>query len=345
MITPLLFDDRGRKMSKSLGNAIDATELIARYGADALRFGIVRQMRLESQELRFDERFCEKGREFNNKMWNALRYVTTLPEGLPRGGSLPPADALGLADRWILTELRRTIATVSAALDRYEFGVAADALLDFIWYKYCDWYLEATKAPTATRASVLSYVLNAAVRLLHPIAPFVTEEIWQSLPHDGATIVTASWPDPSEIPLDEAAARRYERLMATVGKARDMRAELGLPPREKLTLAVPATLDEEARTLLALHANASLDESDAVEGEPLDAVAVRAPTAVLRVRYKKELARLDDEVARLESKLADERFTSKAPPDVVAKEREKLAGYRGDRARVEASLHAVETEA
>ncbi|MBC5811567.1 MAG: valine--tRNA ligase [Candidatus Eremiobacteraeota bacterium] len=344
-VAPLVFDDKGRKMSKSLGNAVEPLDLVDKYGADAVRLGILRQMRLESQELRFDERLCEKARDFNNKMWNALRYAVSLPEGLPRGGTLPPPSQLGLADKWILSELRATVQRVTAALDRYEFGIAADAVVEFVWYKYCDWYLEATKVPSESRAAVLSFVLNAAVRLLHPIAPFVTEEIWQALPHDGQTIVTASWPDPEEIPDDKAAAARYERLRAAVTKARDLRAELGLAPREKLTLEVPAALDGGARALLALHAHAEIVErvaSNGFAGDPLEAVAVRAPRGVLAKRYRKDAERLDDEVGRLEKKLSNEQFTSKASPDVVAKEREKLSSYRSERERVRELLRGLE---
>jgi valyl-tRNA synthetase len=344
-IAPLVFDDQGRKMSKSLGNVIEPMDLVAKYGADAVRFGILGQMRLESQELNFDERFCIKAREFNNKMWNALRYLKSLPEGLPRGGTLPAVADLSLADKWILSELRAAVVDVSEALDGFRFGVAADRILDFIWYRYCDWYLEATKAPSPTRAAVLSYVMNAAMRMLHPIAPFVSEEIWQTLPHDGATIVTASWPDPAEIPHSAAAVARYRLVMDVVGKARDARAQLGLNPREKLTLEVPATLDAEARTLLALHANATLADSSAQGGdEPLTAVTVRAPRALLNQRYTKDLERLAGEVARLEAKLANAQFTSKASPEVVAKEREKLAAYENERARVRSQLAALDAE-
>jgi valyl-tRNA synthetase len=344
VITPLVFDAAGRKMSKSLGNAIDPMDLIEKYGADAVRFGIVRQMRLESQELSFDERFCEKARDFNNKLWNALRYVRGLPEGVPRASTIPSVG-LGLADRWILARLRRTIVAVSEALDTFAFGIAADELMDFVWYEFCDWYLEATKAPTPTRAAVLSYVLNAAVRLLHPITPFVSEEIWQALPHDGATIVTASWPDASEIVADPIAAERYEAVRAVVRKAREMRAELNLAPREKLTLEVPPELEEEIRTLLVLHVGATLAELPSAGGaDPLTAVRVRAPLDILAGRYRRELERLDGEVARLEKKLGNEQFTSKASPEVVAKERDKLSGYQSERERVLSSLAALHAE-
>jgi valyl-tRNA synthetase len=345
-IAPLVFDAAGRKMSKSLGNALDPMELVAKYGADATRFGIVRQMRLESQELRFDERFCEKARDFNNKLWNALRYCRSLPEGLSRARRLPPPAEQTLADRWILWGLRATIERVGRALDGYEFGVAADVLLDFAWYEFCDWYIEATKVPTPTRAVVLSYVLNAVARLLHPIAPFVSEEIWQALPHDGKTIVTALWPQTDEIAADRASYERYEALKGVVGKVRDLRAQLGLAPRERLTLEVPPELDADARALLALHAHATLVDVPGLsgEGDPLLAATARAPHGVLRERYRKDVLRLDGEVERLERKLANPQFASKAAPDVVAKERAKLGDYERERARVVAQLMRIESD-
>ncbi len=344
-IAPLVFDMQGRKMSKSLGNAIDPMDLIAKYGADATRLGVVRQMRLESQELRFDERFVEKSREFNNKMWNALRYIRSLPEGLPRASALPPAADLSLADRWMLTGLRATIERVSRAFDAYEFGLAAETLLDFIWYEYCDWYIEATKVPTPTRAAVLSYGLNALVRLLHPIAPFVTEEIWQALPHDGKTIVTAMWPDPEEVPTDAAAFARYETLKTIVAKARDLRAELGIAPRERMTIEVPPSLDADARNLLAVQAHATIVDAPALaatEGDPLLAATPVASPEILLARYRKDVVRLDAEVERLQKKLGNEQFAAKASPDVVAKERAKLAGYEAERARALEQLARLE---
>src|SRR3984885_3279580 len=159
-VTPLVFDSHGRKMSKSLGNAIDPmTDLVPRYGADGTRFGILRQMRLESQELRFDERYCDEAKRFATKLWNALRYTCALPEDMPGANVLPPREKLTVADKWILTELRACVEAVTRAYDGFEFGVAADTLLQFGWYTLCDWYVEATKAPGQgeTRAAVLSF--------------------------------------------------------------------------------------------------------------------------------------------------------------------------------------------
>src|SRR5580700_1242092 len=202
VITPTVFDAAGRKMSKSIGNVIDPMALAEKYGADAFRISILRQMRLEGQEIRYQESRCEEARNFNNKIWNATRYVLSLPEGLPRAMTLPKAADLTVADKWILTRLHETIASISERFDAFDFGNAADAIWRFVWYEFCDWYVEATKVPQnhATRAAVLSFVWNNAMRLLHPIAPFISEEVWLALPHDGVTIMTATWPDRLEVP-------------------------------------------------------------------------------------------------------------------------------------------------
>jgi valyl-tRNA synthetase len=335
-VTPLVFDLQGRKMSKSLGNAIDPmTDLVPKYGADGTRFGILRQMRLESQELRFDERFCDEAKRFGTKLWNALRYISSLDEGLPPAAVLPSQDRLTLADRWILTELRRCIETVTNAYEGFEFGVAADTLLQFGWYTFCDWYVEATKAPsqTETRSAVLSFVLNAFVRAMHPIAPFVTEEIWLTLPHDGATIVTASWPDVAEIPAFPDDADAFRAVIEKVEQLRNARAEWGIAPKEAMRVEIPASLAGENAVVeaIATLARAEIGTYDGGDGalrERILAVRAVADTAKLRERYTREIARLESEVARSEKKLANEKFVAKADPDVVAAERTKLGDYR-----------------
>jgi valyl-tRNA synthetase len=346
-ITPLVFDAQGRKMSKSLGNAIDPMDLVEKYGADAFRMGMMRQIRLESQEVRFQESRCEEARNFNNKIWNATRYALSLPEGLPRAMTLPRAEQMTVADKWILTRLHDTARGVSEALDAYDFGNAAETLYRFIWYELCDWYVEATKDEhsRATRAAVLSFVLNNAMRLLHPIEPFITEEVWLTLPHDGQTIVTASWPDLAEIPVDRQATADFEVLQRTVERLRNLRAEIGLQPRDVLTLEVPAQVPDAISSLLATYTMGSAQTAQTSVGdtlaEQLGAVAGLAPKGVLVERYKKEAVRLRSEVERCERKLADERFVTHAKPEVVAKEREKLEGYRAEFARVEAALREM----
>lgn len=348
-VTPLVFDMHGRKMSKSLGNAIDPmTDLVPKYGADGTRFGILRQMRLESQELRFDERFCDEAKRFATKLWNALRYTVALEEGLPRAAVLPPRDQLTVADRWILTELRRTVETVTAAYDGFAFGVAADALLQFGWYTFCDWYLEATKAPSqhATRAAVLSFALNTFARAMHPIAPFVTEEIWLTLPHDGATIVTASWPDVAEIPSFPDDAETFRAVIEKVEQLRNARAEWGISPKEKMQIEIPASLAPEAGVVeaIATLVRADITTYDGGNGAIRDRIlAVRAvaDTAKLRERYTRDAAKLASEVARSEKKLANDAFVAKASAEVVEAERAKLDDYRRELNRVREALQTL----
>ncbi len=342
-ITPLVFDAIGRKMSKSLGNVIDPMDLVEKYGADAFRISVLRQMRVESQEMRYNESRCEEARNFNNKIWNATRYILGLPEGLPPAMTLPSEALLTLADRWILTRLRETIERMGDLLREYDFGNAAETIWRFVWYEFCDWYLEATKAAInrPTRAAVLSYVWNAAMRLLHPIAPFISEEVWLALPHDGETIVTANWPDPLEVRAFADDARGFQALQRTVERVRNARAEIGLHPRDRVILDVPANVSEEMSELLALLATVEIERgAPAGNGteEALAATAVRAPRELLAQRYRKEAERLRSEINRGERILESEAFVAKALPSVVAKEREKLEGYRGELARVEAAL-------
>ncbi len=342
-IAPLLFDAHGRKMSKSLGNAIDPLELVDKYGADAFRMGMMRQIRIEGQEVRFHESRCEEARNFNNKIWNATRYAVNLEEGLPPAMQLPSSGRLTFADKWILTRLHDTVSDMTVALDAYDFGSAAETIWRFVWYELCDWYLEATKDDSSknTRAAVFSFVLNHAMRLLHPVEPFITEEVWLTLPHDGQTIVTASWPDLAEIPVDRDAADVFEALQHTVERLRNLKADAGLQPREDLTIEVPAALPGGLASLLARYVGGKLELVEAPGStipEALAAVRGVAPKGVLAERYKKEATRLRSEVERGQAKLANERFVANAKPDVVAKEREKLENYRAQLARVQEAL-------
>ncbi|HEY1868042.1 MAG TPA: valine--tRNA ligase, partial [Candidatus Cybelea sp.] len=343
VITPLVFDAAGRKMSKSLGNVIDPIDLADRYGADAFRISILRQMRLDSQEMRYHESRCAEARNFNNKIWNATRYMLALPSGLPPAMTLPREGELTLADRWILTRYRETIERMGKLLRDYDFGSAAETMWRFVWYEFCDWYLEASKAEGNhdSRAAVLSYVWNGTMRLLHPIAPFITEEVWLALPHDGETIVTANWPDPLEVPAFASDARHFEALQRTVERVRNVRSELGLHPRDRVVVDAPADVPDEMTALLGLLAQAAIERAPAsgrtVE-EALAAVGVRAPRELLAERYRKEAEQLRSEIDRGERKLGNEAFVAKAAPAVVAKERQKLENYRGELARVETAL-------
>lgn len=341
LITPLVFDDQGRKMSKSLGNAIDPLKLIEDYGADATRFGILRQMHLEGQELRFSESRCDEAKKFNNKIWNALAYVRNLSEGLPLAGSLPSERSM--ADQWILTELHDFVAAASDALDRYDFGTYSELILNFTWYRFCDWYIEASKLPTASRAGVLSYVLNCAMRVMHPLAPFITEEVWQALPHDGETIVTASWPDAVEIPLDREAHARFETIIAAVGKVRAFRASANLKSNERLDVDVPAKIDEESAALIGTLAvaNVTFGNENLSFVDALTSIAVRARPEVMRERLERERKKFEKELEQSRTRLANESFVANAPAETVAKEREKLTQAQTGFNRTNAELAAL----
>jgi valyl-tRNA synthetase len=350
VITPLVFDAAGRKMSKSLGNVVDPMELVEKYGADAFRLSVLRQMRLESQEMRYQESRCEEARNFNNKIWNATRYMLALAEGLPQPMTLPPTGELTLSDRWILTRLRDTIVQMTGFLNAYDFGNASETIWRFLWYEFCDWYVEATKAEAnrATRTAVLSYVWNAAMRLLHPIAPFISEEVWLAIPHDGETIVTANWPDPLEVPTFDGAVGDFQLLQQTVERVRNARAQMGLHPRDRVVLDVPANVPDEMTRLVSLFASASAEsspDSGTTTQEALAGIAVRAPRDLLTERYRKEARHLRSEIDRGEKKLGNEAFVAKAAPSVVAKEREKLQAYRSELVRVEAALHELKEPA
>jgi valyl-tRNA synthetase len=346
VITPLVFDALGRKMSKSLGNVIDPMDLVAKYGADAFRMSIMRQMRLEGQEIHYQESRAQESRNFNNKIWNATRYMLALPEGLPGALTLPPS--LTLADRWILSRLHDAIVAVSDALNRYDFGSAAETVWRFTWYEFCDWYVEATKIGESrpTRAAVLSFVWNNAMRLLHPIEPFISEEVWLALPHDGQTIMTASWPDPLEVPVDRDAEELFEAVRQVTELLRNQKAEAGFAPARKASARVPDRLkgtEELSFTMAAAGCVADFSTAGESDEDPrrlLRQIFIEQPVAERVKRYRKEIARLHGEVERLERKLTNDDFVAKAAPDVVAKERTKLDGYRAELARVEFELAA-----
>jgi valyl-tRNA synthetase len=218
-----------------------------------------------------------------------------------------------------------------------------------VWYEFCDWYVEATKLPenAPTRCAVLSFVWNNAMRLLHPIEPFISEEVWLSLPHDGQTIMTATWPDPLEVPVDENAAALFENVRDATERIRNLRAEIGLQPKERVVLDVPSNVPPPVGALLA-HLSAGIVRESAPAGDTLAqalaAVKPEAPKNVLQDRYRKEISRLQGEVERLERKLANGQFVAKAAADVVAKERSKLEGYRQEFARVESALAELTSE-
>ena len=239
LIHGLVRDDKGRKMSKSLGNGIDPLVVIEEYGADALRFMLV-DGSTPGNDMRYSEEKVKAARNFANKLWNASRYVLmSLPEDAKN--ALPALENLEIADKWIISKLNTLTKEVKENLDKFEMGMAVHKIYDFIWDNYCDWYIELTKARLysedetrkQTAIQVLVYVLDQILRLLHPFMPFITEEIWQSLPHDGDALIVAQWPQYSDALAFKAEEAQMESVMAAIRAIRNRRNEMNVPPSRK----------------------------------------------------------------------------------------------------------------
>ncbi|MGE5597813.1 MAG: valine--tRNA ligase [Bacteroidota bacterium] len=362
MIHGLILDKDGKKMSKSRPEtSIDPQEVIEKYGADTLRFSML-VGNTPGQDLRFYWEKVEGGRNFANKIWNAARFVLMNLNDY-RGGE-PSREDLALADRWILSRLQRVTDETTAALERFDPGAAASLLYDFIWSEFCDWYIETAKARLNAGGAgriaaqyLLFRVLSQAMRLLHPFMPFITEEIWQHLPHEGASIMIAPWPEPDGNLLDAEAEQEMGDLMEIVRAIRNIRAEAGVAPGKRISAIIQAgsgrrdALERSRAYLMGLAALGQLEfiaEGEAKPDRAMSAVAGGAqiflPLADLvdlekeRARLRKELENAEAEAARLEARLATEGFVAKAPPAVVEKERGKLAEIKEKREKLAARL-------
>ena len=351
LIHGLVRDDQGRKMSKSLGNGIDPLEMIEKYGCDALRMNMVTS-NSPGNDMRFYVTRCEAMRNFANKLWNASRYVMMNLSDDAKN-ELPAMQKLEIADKWILSKLNALIAEVTENMDKYELGVAVQKIYDFIWDSYCDWYIELTKARLysedadrkQTAIQVLVYVLDQVLRLLHPFMPFITEEIWQSLPHDDEALIVAQWP----LCREELAFKAEENLMESVMEAiraiRNRRSEMNVPPSKKAALYVltskPDVFKEGEGFIQRL---AYADSVTLLDAEPADLngmVTCATADAKLYIpmgqlvdvekeleRIAKELEKASKNLASLEGKLSNENFVSRAPEHVVADIREKAQKAR-----------------
>jgi valyl-tRNA synthetase len=342
----LVRDDKGRKMSKSLGNGIDPLEMADTYGADALRFNLITG-NSPGNDMRFYVEKCEAMRNFANKIWNASRYVlmnlTVTEPGLPE------LDKLEIEDKWVLSKLNTLIREVTENMDAYELGVASAKVYDFIWDTYCDWYIELTKArlyegsdeSKLTAQKVLVYVLDQILRLLHPFMPFITEEIWQAIPHEGDFIMKADWPVYREELCFQTEEEHMESVMNAIRAIRNRRAEMNVPPSRKCTLYVVSSKGEIfAQGEGFINRLAYSDHVVTCEQDPEgheDMVSVVTTDARLYmpmeqlIDFEKELARIAKEKERVtkeiestEQKLANESFVSRAPEKVVNEQRIKL---------------------
>ena len=366
LIHGLVRDDKGRKMSKSLGNGIDPLEMAEKFGADALRFNLITG-NSPGNDTRFYTEKCEAMRNFANKIWNASRFVM-MNLTIDRY-DLPAADKLEREDKWVLSKLNRLVKEVTENLDSFEIGVASAKVYDFIWDTYCDWYIELTKTrlngtdedAKLTAQNVLCYVLVTLLKLLHPFMPFITEEIYQALPKcDGAEdiLMTAQWPEYTEalsFPAEESA---MEAVMDLIRAIRARRAGMNVPPSKKAELMIVTDQAEPYQQglhfiqRLAYASNVTFPETAPADVTGLVSVVTHDATAYLplselvdlaaeRERIAKELEKAKNGLRITEGKLANEKFVAHAPENVVNAEREKVAKYQELIAKLEESAKTM----
>ncbi len=360
LIHGLVRDDKGRKMSKSLGNGIDPLEMADKYGADALRFNLITG-NSPGNDMRFYVEKCEAMRNFANKIWNASRFLMMNLD--IDTCALPPLEELEMEDKWVLSRLNHLIRDVTANLDSYELGVASANVYDFIWDTYCDWYIELTKTrltgedekSRVNAQKVLCYVWEQVLALLHPFMPFITEEIWQALPHEGDFLMTSRWPEYRGAFEFAAEEQAMEAVMAAINAVRSRRSEMNVPPSRKAAMILvsetPELYRQGAHFIKRL---ASVSELTVTETAPQStdgmvslvtaSAAIYLPLADL-VDIEKELERMAKEkekaeqgLARIEAKLSNESFVSKAPANVVEGQRQQAEKYRALIANLEESM-------
>ena len=351
----LVRDSQGRKMSKSLGNGINPLEVIEEYGADALRFTLVTG-NTPGNDMRFYMERVEANRNFANKIWNASKFVLMNLEGFDES-FVPSAEDYTLADKWILEEYNKTVTNITNNLDKFELGEAASAVYDFIWNTYCDWYIELAKPRLYNKEGgrdrqtvqyLLVSILRHMMELLHPFMPFVTEHIWQHLPHEGESIMVAPWPSTLSMEGFSSAAAHMNVMMDGIKGIRNMRAEMNVPMGKRSeVILVPAT--DELKGILETHGDyfhtlgwaekVTVLSPDALKPENATVTVVNGLEVYLllkdlidadkeKERIAKEQATVLKEIARLEGKLNNQGFLAKAPEAVVAKEKEKLEEYK-----------------
>ncbi|MCK9861564.1 valine--tRNA ligase [Paenibacillus sp. ATY16] len=362
----LVRDAEGRKMSKSLGNGVDPLDVIENYGADAMRY-MISTGSTPGQDLRFRIEKVEQARNFANKIWNASRFALMNLEGFA-ASDIDIKSNLGTAERWILHRLNETVREATRLIDSYEFGETGRILYNFIWDDLCDWYIEFAKlnlygtdeqAKRATQ-SVLAYVLDRTQRLIHPFMPYISEEIWQHLPHEGESITVAAWPVYDEALEAPEAVKEMELLMDIIRAVRNVRAEVNVPMSKKVELMIKPSGEAEAAIVsrneefIRRFCGTSSFETGLGLAAPDKAMTAIVTGAELYLplaglidisqeiaRLEKELATLSSEVERVEKKLGNEGFVAKAPAKVIEEERAKMADYASKRDKVLARIEEL----
>ncbi|MBO5378899.1 MAG: valine--tRNA ligase [Clostridia bacterium] len=364
LIHGLVRDAQGRKMSKSLGNGIDPLLIIEKYGADALRFALA-SGNSPGNDMRFSDEKIESARNFANKLWNAARFVMMNLD--IEKVEMPKADELALQDKWVLSRLNKLISRVRSSLDSYELGIALGEIYDFIWDVFCDWYIELSKTTLSNKDSeknkvsqnVIVYVLEAILKLLHPFMPFITEEIYSSLPHfeDKESIMISTYPEvKDELDFSED-EEKMERVIGAIRKIRVRRNEMNVPPSRKAKVYIVTkyndSFNEDTAQFFERLASASeveiLDDysSEGAVQIITHAATIYIPMAEMidtekeKARLNGDLAKVNLEIERLVKKLSNPEFTAKAPEKVVNGEKEKLAKYEAQKQGILDALNAL----
>ena len=328
-------DELGRKMSKSLGNGIDPLVVIDKYGADALRFTLVTG-NSPGNDMRYSEKKVEASRNFGNKIWNAARYILMNLDGSEGPAKLPAAEDLAIEDKWILSKFNTLCKEVSENIDSYELGVALAKLYDFIWDLFCDWYIEISKIRLQEGGNVLIYCMDGMLKLLHPFMPFLTEEIWQSLPHEGDTIMLAPYPEYTGALDFSAEETEFERIMTAVRAIRARRSEMNVPPSKKSAVHFDTPFEDTFRSGVVYIQRLASATEVTVGGDFDTEGAVNIVTADAQIylpmnelvdldaekeRLTKELEKAQKDLAFFEKKLNNPGFVNNAPAAVVEKDR------------------------
>ena len=369
LIHGLIRDEQGRKMSKSLGNGIDPMDVIDKYGADALRW-FLSNGSAPGQDVRFSYTKMDAAWNFINKIWNASRFVImNLDSDVEL--SLPEASEWQLADKWILSRLNDTVRDVTRLFDSFEFGETGRALYNFIWNDFCDWYIEMAKENLTgedeklkkNTQRILRYVLDQILRLMHPIMPFVTEKIWLSMPHDGASLVVAEYPVEHTEFDNQVAEKDMDNLIELIKAVRNSRSEVNAPMSSAIDILIK-TKDDDTRKVFEnnvdyinrfchpkrLEIAADIEAPKLAMTSVITGAEVYLPLADLIdlneeiSRLQKEAKKLESEVTRGEKKLGNEKFVANAPEAVVAKEKEKLANYKQQLAATESRIEELKAE-
>lgn len=354
-------DENGAKMSKSLGNAVDPLGIIDEYGADALRYAII-SITSEGQDVYASKEKFEVGRNFANKIWNAARFALINLENRAVEPKAPKTGALSPIDLWILSRLNQTIQEVTESLNRSRFNEAASNLYDFFWHQFCDWYLELAKPNIKSKETqwVLYTVLDNSLRLLHPFMPFITEEIWQKIPHKGDSIMLSAWPKANKRLINKKIESEVQLVIGEIQAIRNVRSAWQINPKELVSVAVKTARDKELKILknysthvvqmarissLQLGKNITRPKESAVANigrvETYVVLSGLVDIQVERQRIESALSDVEKMIRGLEGRLANEEFVKKAPKDIVEKERKRAEELENRKKRLEENLKTL----